>query len=361
MAEYKVLTSGVQSAAQTESSTAAKLGGYASRVRTVSSRLSISSSAGSAIRSKLKTQASAIEKEQQLLAQMAVCLDEIRGLYENTEKRIVNGDVKLASDVNSTTEDGSVGDFFSSLWDRVISFFGGLFGFFTTKTTATEIDSILYDDDGDYGGDQGSPMHETEDRKDELYAIVRKYHPDMTDEEIDEYFETLNSEGCGYVALCNTILQYYEGREEEFEEAFGFSLYGDDGDLNYDMLLVDMYSALDDPTKTGTNQYSRKTILETYMAERGVDVEVTTDVTVTAENFSQLTAEGKSVIVALHDATLYNMNGTTKKEIKGGHAMTVTGVTEDGKLIVSSWGDKYYIDPDEFAGGTTTFSTIEFK
>ena len=27
--------------------------------------------------------------------------------------------------------------------------------------------------------------------------------------------------------------------------------------------------------------------------------------------------------------------------------MSVTGVTDDGRLIVSSWGKKYYIDPKD--------------
>lgn len=31
----------------------------------------------------------------------------------------------------------------------------------------------------------------------------------------------------------------------------------------------------------------------------------------------------------------------------GGHAMTVTGLTDDGRIEVSSWGEKYYISPED--------------
>lgn len=48
---------------------------------------------------------------------------------------------------------------------------------------------------------------------------------------------------------------------------------------------------------------------------------------------------------------------------KGGHAMTVTGKTKDGKLIVSSWGEKFYIDPKDYEvkGYHATFQVIEYE
>jgi len=32
--------------------------------------------------------------------------------------------------------------------------------------------------------------------------------------------------------------------------------------------------------------------------------------------------------------------------------MTITGTTEDGRYIVSSWGKKYYIKPNELKNST---------
>ena len=39
--------------------------------------------------------------------------------------------------------------------------------------------------------------------------------------------------------------------------------------------------------------------------------------------------------------------------------MTVTGVTDDGRYIVSSWGDKYYIPASEVDAGDT-FMTFNY-
>lgn len=50
--------------------------------------------------------------------------------------------------------------------------------------------------------------------------------------------------------------------------------------------------------------------------------------------------------------------------------MVVTGVTSDGRFVVSSWGGVYYIDPDENANlyydgsnhkTSMTFLTVEFE
>ena len=41
--------------------------------------------------------------------------------------------------------------------------------------------------------------------------------------------------------------------------------------------------------------------------------------------------------------------------------MTVTGVTEDGRYIVSSWGGKYYIDPDEMVNSATSYDFVYYK
>jgi hypothetical protein len=43
---------------------------------------------------------------------------------------------------------------------------------------------------------------------------------------------------------------------------------------------------------------------------------------------------------------LYTNNGSLET---GKHGMTITGVTDDGRYVVSSWGDKYYLKPDELS------------
>lgn len=264
---------------------------------------------------------------------------------------------------------------------------------------------------GHYGGDQGAPYSASRKEKQEYYDIIQKNNPDveLSSEELDQYLYRLNSEGCGYVALVNTIFCYYADDPEGFEKSFGYSMYDDNGQLNYSKLLVDLYSRMDnrdengkfneykdynsetdgpkedynyltDTSGSGSSQYVREYYLEKFMEEHGVDVNVKTDVTVTADNYEDIIKSGKQVIIAFRNGYLYNMDGTiydmdrTKpgdQPLDGGHAMTVTGVTDDGKLIVSSWGNQYYIDPNEKITFTNsqgkevttsmTYSTVEYK
>ena len=57
--------------------------------------------------------------------------------------------------------------------------------------------------------------------------------------------------------------------------------------------------------------------------------------------------DGKSISIATENFNLYNKSGDLKADDVGSHWMTITGVTKDGRYIISSWGDKYYIDPSE--------------
>lgn len=238
------------------------------------------------------------------------------------------------------------------------------------------INSIVYDDEGAYGGDQAGPMQEwgKESEKEELYAIVRKYYPHMSDRKIKKFFQKLNSEGCGYVALVNTIFAEYEGREEEFEKDFGFPMYYN-GDLNYNKLLVDLYAATDnhcadengndiinkneDESSTdgrGTNAYDREYRLQKYLKDKNTGIEMVQTIygqdAITVDNFMEYAKEGH-VVISYRYGNLQNEDGSVAQYIDGGHAMTVVGVTPDGRFIVSSWGEKYYIDPQEIISKNT--------
>lgn len=109
----------------------------------------------------------------------------------------------------------------------------------------TKTENPAFDDVGAYGGNQSNPVTQS----DELADLVKKYHPEFTEDEIVDYLTKLESEGCGYVALINTIFQQFTGREEDFEKTFGFPMYGKDGDLNYNAMVTDFYSAMDNHNK----------------------------------------------------------------------------------------------------------------
>lgn len=233
--------------------------------------------------------------------------------------------------------------------------------------------NIVFDERGNYGGNQGSPaaIDKYDDKYNEIAEIIRNYHPGYSDKDIEQYLDKLNSEGCGYVALINTIFNQLIGREDEFERIFGFPMYDKDGDLNFDLMLVDFYSAMDnhhsvfgkdvvwnfeDSSATdgyGTTVDSREYRWETYLRDRGVSVDVH-GVKVTVDNYNELAKNGE-IIIATHPVILYDGNGN-RLYADAGHAMTITGVTEDGKFIVSSWGKEYYIEPD-----SSQFDRINFQ
>lgn len=233
---------------------------------------------------------------------------------------------------------------------------------------------------GQYGGNQSGPV-EDEEHFNDYAAIVRKYYPDMTDDEVKAYLTKMESEGCGYVALVNTIFAQYVGREDEFEKTFGFPMYDENGRPNSNRLLTDFYSATDNHNKgkkgkdvvdvnedpsniegTGTNRDSREYRWEKYTSEHGIKSDVHNLDKVTKDNYSKLAKNGE-IIVGINPVKLRDATGKVVYNSDGGHAMTVTGVTEDGLLRVSSWGEEYYIDPNDtdYNKGHITFQQVTYK
>ncbi len=197
---------------------------------------------------------------------------------------------------------------------------------------------------GQYGGSQSGPS----ENADQMYEIVRRYHPGWSRSRINRYLKTLNSEGCGYVALINTIYVIYAGREDEFQKTFGFSMYDRNGNLNYNALLTDFYTSKDNPSDDGTNRGDRERMWESYCEEHGINVDVK-NVNVNARTYREIAKNGQ-IIVGVHPVNLYKRRSDGSyyqvDDRDGGHAMTITGVTEDGRFIVSSWGETYYLDSD---------------
>lgn len=229
-----------------------------------------------------------------------------------------------------------------------------------------------FDERGGYGGDQALPQEHSK----ELADIVRKYYPDMDNRQIENYLKKLNNEGCGYVACINTVFKHFMNREGEFLKTFGFPMYKMNGMLNYEALLTDFYTAtdnhlpvngidtinpLEDKSVTevgGTNHEIREYRFEKYMRDHNVNIDVQNYVEVTPENFKAI-AKDNDVIVRISPVRLIDQNGKVLYA-DGGHAMTVLDVTSDGKYVVSSWGEKYFLDPNE-SYNYFSFQTVEYK
>ncbi|MCI8508887.1 MAG: hypothetical protein HFJ06_10040 [Lachnospiraceae bacterium] len=228
-----------------------------------------------------------------------------------------------------------------------------------------------FDDEGSYGGNQSNPVTKSE----ELADIVRKYYPDFTDKEVEDYLKKLESEGCGYVAMSNTIFAQFVGKEKEFEKTFGFPMYDKNGDLNYDAMVTDFYAATDNHNEKGwifkrdvidesedksategwgTTRETREYRWEKYMEDHGIDADVK-NVKVTPENYDEVASKG-DIVVGVQPCILYDESGNKAVDIDGGHAMTVTGKTDDGMYRVSSWGEEYYIKP-----GDSVYDRMQFQ
>ncbi len=303
------------------------------KIEAIKKNISISGDSGSKVKKALELTSEQLESRMLTTKKIYTILEQVGNLYKKAEQSIVGDDNSLPT-------------------------------------------NIAFDDEGMYGGNQSNPKSHA----DELANIVRRYYPDFTDKEVEDYLNKLEDEGCGYVAMINTIFDQFDGKEDEFEETFGFPMYDENGDLNYNAMVTDFYAATDnhyensflwfkwddineseDPSNTdghGTSRESREYRWETYMKDHGIDVDVH-NVEVTPDTYEQIAANG-DLVIAVEPCILYDVNGNEVKNQPGGHAMTVTGVTEDGMYRVSSWGKEFYVKPDDEVYSRMQFQQIEY-
>lgn len=395
MPRFSVLVSGLENECSKLNAIKGELLTYASRINSVKSSLPIYGNSAAQIKTALEKSRENVNRLSEKAQLLSDNLSKAGYAYTKVEK---------SSDGNSDIENEKL---FETNKSSDISFIDNtIFQFilpgliyilreiFNGKQVAAyEVDSIVFDDDGSYGGDQGAAQNlnkRSEERK-EIERIIKRNLADsgITDNiDISKYLKKLNSEGCGYVALANTIFVYYQGREESFKKAFGYSMYNSKGDLNYNLLIADVYSSMDnrkngqydkyadynekkdgdkskynpwkDTTGSGSNPNNYQDYLDRFMSDRCVSSKVTqlNSDKITSSDLKEYTENGKSVLLAYYDGNIYKENGHLQQYIDGGHGMIITGITNDGKYIVSSWGEKYIINPDE---GKCRLFTIEYS
>ncbi|MEG1106310.1 MAG: hypothetical protein RSD63_06255 [Eubacterium sp.] len=229
-----------------------------------------------------------------------------------------------------------------------------------------------FNERGEYGGNQNSPYINGL----ELIGIVRKYYPYKNEKEIEKFLQDINKEGCGYVACANTVFTHYVGRAEEFKKTFGFSMYKEDGNPNYDALITDFYASTDNHHGFGgidiKNPFENNKIMagvtpeeleyrfELYMRKHGVNVDVkSNNIEITPENFKEMNRTS-DVIIYMKPVRLIKENGDIYNSPGGRHFVKIVEVTDDGRYAVSSWGEKYYLD---FIGNydKVHIQTIKYK
>ena len=246
----------------------------------------------------------------------------------------------------------------------------------------------------EYGARQGGPF---EDRSawNAFRALIEKNTGRrLNDQELELYLMRLRDEGCSYAAGVNAIMRAYEGRAEDFEREFGFPMY-QDGHLNFDMLLVDFYSSTDnysrdsygnyvydpyedynpaedgdrsgydpftDTTGSGPNQARQADRMSKYLSEHGLSFQIHSysGDQITPETYQTYAAQGEITIGVGYPMYLRNTDGSFVMWSDGasgmtnysdsGHRMSVTGVTDGGQFVVSSWGERYLVDPNDAHG-----------
>ena len=196
----------------------------------------------------------------------------------------------------------------------------------------------------------GFPMYDKDGRANYNYLLVDFYA--CTD---DKYYL---DEAYGAASLVNdVILEYLGGREDEFREKYGCDpvIKGENGEnlVNPEarQKILDEYQDQSVVTMegSGTTEYSLENRFRHYMEQKDVECSVETlDAgAISGGTIDQYLDEGKSVNISVDGFNLYREDGTAAAVDVGGHWMTITGTTEDGRYIVSSWGGRYFLNPSE--------------
>lgn len=394
MAKFSVLVSALENEKSKYNSYKGELSSYSSKINSAKNVLPILGDTAVQLKNALAKSKENVNTLSDNAHNLSQTLEQICLLYINVEKNSNN-----SSDNNyvvSKSENNPFSKFFPPFTNNL--FYTGLLElirkiFKGNKINGYEIDSIVFDDKGSFGGDQGAAQklkNNSEERK-QIESIIRRNLKDCDGSDninLANYLNKLNSEGCGYVALANTIFVYYQGKEKDFEQAFGYAMYNKNGDLNYNLLIADVYSSMDnrkngvynkyddynsdkdgeydtynpwnDKSGQGSNPENYQNYLNSFMSKRGIDSEVAKleSNTMTIEILKKYTDSGNSVLLGYYNGNIYKENGEIQQYIDGGHGMIVTGITYDGKYIVSSWGEKYIIDPNE---GQCELYTIKYS
>jgi hypothetical protein len=96
-----------------------------------------------------------------------------------------------------------------------------LAGALRDKMTLDDRMKFVFDESGEYGGNQSSPVDRFDSDPD-FNAYIKKLFPGMTYDETIDYLERYKAVGCGYMATANCILAEYANRPGDFQNTFGF-------------------------------------------------------------------------------------------------------------------------------------------
>ena len=226
---------------------------------------------------------------------------------------------------------------------------------------------------------------------------LKKLFPNASKEEYVSYLDKICNTGCGYVAFANSVFKSFEGKEKQFENIFGYPMYREDSGKKYyntyrlafdafnyiwaeasDYTLEQIVYGDDNINENNNNPVqlgsdggggtwdSMQYLFKDFMKEKynfDIKVEVDRDVSVDDLNtkIEEYSKIGYNVVAGTKGYNLYDMDDTLSYSNGGGHAMSVTNVTDDGNIIVSTWGNSYVLDVSDVESNDGIISLNCFK
>lgn len=192
----------------------------------------------------------------------------------------------------------------------------------------------MYDENGDYNYDKLFFMYYTE--------VNHKVFIGVSEDDAKAYVDMQKT--------------YYKDHPDEFKEKYGVDYYTSGGFINpkAEQALYDEYEKAESDGKEyietagGANTPgTERNRAEYYLEEHGDEVDDYQKMpSINAQEYQQYTDDGYVVMLDADGFQMYNMDGTPAYggNLVGAHAMVVTGITPDGRYIVSSWGHEYIVD-----------------
>lgn len=179
-----------------------------------------------------------------------------------------------------------------------------------------------------------------------------------------DFLVSLNSEGCGYVAAVNLLMNKYQNNPKGFKEKYGYDM----SDKNvYDKVLIDFYtkekkqSELPIPiiipgfdggayaksiNHPGLFSEEIERALLDYQGIHGDNDKVPVE-KIDTNKISDYVKNGKRVVVTTLIPDWANPPKSTTGETFDMHSFTIVGVAENGDLKIESWGESYDMNPNE--------------
>ena len=213
----------------------------------------------------------------------------------------------------------------------------------------------------------------TETEEMQVETIIQLFNEKGIEDEsvMLEVLEYTKGQACGHAVITNYVCELYTDDPEAFEEKYGYPLFVEKyGHMtyNYEAILTDVYLDSNDKflsdniTEDGfVANNTDSSIHPDEMADKashflGVEVEAAiVPHDASTDTYKEYMDEGYEF--AAIAAYRYDMNAHGEneygdyignKETENGHWMTVTGVSENDKLLLSSWGSEYELEHTDY-------------